>query len=90
MLLKKNKIPKKFHKWKKLFNNFHNFTNDNKISAQEICLNFVLSNKFVNKLVIGLNDKNQLKELISSKRKKINYPAKIQTSDTRLINPSNW
>jgi len=90
LLLKKNKIPKKFHKWKNLFNNYHNFTNDNKISAQEFCLNFVLSNKFVNKLVIGLNNKNQLKELISTKRKKINYPAKIQTSDTRLINPSNW
>ncbi len=90
LLLKKNKIPKRFYKWKNLFKNYHDFATENKITAQEICINFALSNNSINKLVIGLNNKNQLKELISIKKIKINYPTKIQTTDTKLINPSNW
>ncbi len=90
LLLNKNQIPKKFKKWRHLWNNLHIFLNSKNKLPSEVCANFVLSNRMIDRIVVGFDDKKQLDNFLSFKKKKIFFPKNIQSSDISLLNPSNW
>jgi|TARA_B110001452_G_C15176947_1_gene408899 aryl-alcohol dehydrogenase-like predicted oxidoreductase len=90
LLLNKNQMPKKFKKWRHLWNNLHNFLNSKNRLPSEVCANFALSNRMIDKIVVGFDDKNQLDNFLSIKKEKIFFPKNIQSSDISLLNPSNW
>ena len=61
----------------------------------ELALNFVLKNEYVDYTVIGVEQSNQLKEIISAS--KIDFPKSIKErvnalsiENPTLLNPSNW
>ena len=84
------KLPKKFVKWKKKFQIFDDLTDHYKISKISGCLNFVHSIKQIDKILIGVDNVSQLKEILSVKFiKKINFP-NIEVQNEKLINPSKW
>ena len=83
-----NYLPKYFLKWKKLFkqwDDWHTKKNTNKLNS---CINFIDNIKFIDKVIIGINDLNQLKEILSVK--KSNYPKKILSKNQKLIKPYLW
>ena len=90
LLLNKYQIPKKFKKWRHLWNNLHIFLNSKNKLPSEVCANFVLSNRMIDRIVVGFDDKKQLDNFLSIKKKKIFFPKNIQSSDISLLNPSNW
>lgn len=84
------KLPKRFKKWKKKFQIFDELVNHYKISKITGCLNFIQNNKYINKILIGVDNVNQLKEILSIRTiKKINFP-NIEVQNEKLIDPSKW
>ncbi len=91
LLIKKNKIPKKFLVYKKDFNKWYSWLRKNKMSQLEGCLNFVSSQKQVSKVVIGVDSAHQLKKILRTKIKndKLNFSI-LKTNKSKLINPRLW
>ena len=64
-----------------------------RLSRYEICLRYVLSNPYIDKVLIGTDNFSQLKKLVNiSKKGNINIKYKdINPSyDINLLNPSKW
>ena len=66
LLINENKIPKKFLKWHLLFKNWHTWTKDKKISSLKACINYVFSFKEIDKIIIGVNNLKQIKQIFEA------------------------
>ena len=91
LLMKKESIPEKFHLWQDTWIIWHDWLSRNNYRASEICLNFVSQFEGISKIVVGVDNLDQLKALATSNLffENISYP-NIACNDERLINPSNW
>ena len=91
LLQDKDKLPIKFLKWNKLFSAWENFVDNNKMTKMEACLQFAKSFKEINKVLVGVDNVNQFKEILSFNFQKnfIDFQD-FSCSDEMLINPSNW
>jgi len=93
LLLNKKKMPKKFSKWSKVFDSIDKVSKKFGMSRYEICLRYVLSNPFIDKVLIGTDNFSQLKKLVNvSKRGDIKIKNEYikTTNDINLLNPSKW
>ena len=91
-ILLNNSINNYFMKWKKFFIRYNNWILRKKINKLQSSIYFILNNNFVDKLVIGVDNFHQVKDLqkILNNYKYIKYPKFLQTNDLKLINPVNW
>jgi aryl-alcohol dehydrogenase-like predicted oxidoreductase len=91
LLYKINKIPNYFTKYLKNLKKIDEFCEKNNLSKLEFCLNFVLQNKFIDKLVIGIEDKKNIYEISRVKYTKNNkrFP-NIDSNNLNLIDPRKW
>lgn len=88
-----NKLNPYFKKWIKLFNFYENQTKLKKIDKLMYCLNFVLQNKKIDKIIIGVQSLNEIKKIFDLKiirGKSLRYNNLISSDDENLINPSKW
>ena len=91
LLMPSDKRPKYFSKWNNLFNEWDLWLKTNKISGLEAALNFALSEYLIDKIIVGVDNKTQLSEVISaSKKYTLCVPKILNTTDEKLINPSLW
>ena len=91
LLLNENKIPKKFSKWHLLFKNWHTWTKDKKISSLKACINYVFSFKEIDKIIIGVNNLKQIKQIFEAVNNNNGvYPKNIFSNNASLINPIKW
>lgn len=90
-LLTRNKRPKKFLKWKKIFDKWFKWCQKNNLEPKIAALLFVKNNKILDKIIIGFESSEQLKDLLKIKKikKKYTFP-KIKCNDRKLLDPSNW
>ena len=90
LVIKPSKLPKKFLKWKKKFQTFSENMYKNEVSNLNGCINFVQKNKNIDKILIGIDNISQLKEIVNVKlNKRIKFP-NINSRVEKLINPSKW
>jgi aryl-alcohol dehydrogenase-like predicted oxidoreductase len=92
LLLKKSKlIPKKFQKFYRIFDKYHSWLRKNNINSFEACLSFVFSIKIVDKIILGIDNVDQLNQIINTKliKKKLNFK-QLNCFNNKLINPSTW
>jgi len=91
LLIPINKLPRKFKTWKNIWDKWHKLQKEYpRLNSIDICLSFVNSIKEINKIVIGVNNLKQLKQIIHTNfEKKINYPD-ISCKDEKLLYPFNW
>tara|TARA_B100001063_G_C16745684_1_gene547342 strand:+ start:638 stop:1492 length:855 start_codon:yes stop_codon:yes gene_type:complete len=91
LLSDEKSIPKNFKKWSIIWKKWNNFILTNKLKKINVCLNFVLQNKYINKVVLGFTSLKEFKELFRN-YKKIDFKIidKSFTSDIKLINPKMW
>ena len=84
-------IPEKFKHWLPLFDSWHDWLDDNNISAVHACMGFVRSYSQIAKIVVGVESATQLEELIQAEKLSPmkNWPD-ISSVDESLINPSYW
>ena len=84
------KTPQKIFKMEKIFKKFDDQIQCYKISNLGWCLKFIEKNKYINKILLGVDNIDQLKEICSFKNnEKIKFP-KIYVKNEKLINPSKW
>jgi len=89
-LLRKKKSLK-FNKWNKLFDNFEKWLKNKGISNLQACVKFVISQKNIDKIVIGVDSANQLSEISKiNKRKNLIFPKFIPHNEKKLVNPKYW
>ena len=90
-LLVNKSFYKKFYfkKWQKLFFNWFQNLESNNISPIDYCLSDLLNFDF-DKIIIGINNSENLKEIINFKTVKKNKMINFNISDTKLIDPRNW
>ena len=84
-------MPDKFNHWSNIWNDWHDWLSENSISAVHACLNFVLEHPQINKIVVGIENAEQLEEIVAYSNKSLSYKhPSIECDDINLINPANW
>ena len=90
LLAEKNKLPKKFSDFNLIWKDYHSWLKKNNISALEACLKFLLEEKKISKIVIGIDTPKQLLEIINAKLKNKMLTTWKKNIDERLYNPLKW
>ena len=92
-LLVNNKFYKEklyFKKWQKIFSNWFYWLNKCEINPIDYCLND-LQNYDFDKIVIGINSKDNLQKIINFKKIKFkNKVFKFNINDKKLLDPRKW
>jgi aryl-alcohol dehydrogenase-like predicted oxidoreductase len=74
-----------------IINKFNNWCHENSITRIQACLHFVKQIDKIDYIVVGFDNSNQLKEIISCYKKKlVKVPNKFSTSKINLIDPRKW
>jgi len=91
LLLPQSEIPVKFAKWRPLWDQWHDWQRQNRVSAQSACLAFVGSFPQVDRVVVGVDNLGQLRDLVAASESchAASWPS-ISSRDTELINPALW
>ena len=91
LLMDNSELPNYLKKYKKLHLNFQNWCNRHQVSQLEACINYIRNNTYVSKIIIGIDNVEELKEIIKffNKNKKI-FPKKIHSNDNNLIDIRKW
>ena len=92
LLLKdKSQIKKRFKIWSKNFEYFENWIRKKKISKEEACIRYVKSFDQIDKIIVGVNNIDQLKKNIKNiNKKKLIISNNFCVNDENLLNPQNW
>lgn len=89
--MEKDKRPTYFDQWMPLWNKWHQWLRDMDISALEACLRYTNSFPQVDRILVGVETKKQLMEIIQIMQgKTLQIPEEFSSNDLDLINPSNW
>jgi len=84
-------VPKYFNRWSKLFKKWDEWNEKNNQKKINTCLNFVKSIKYLDKIVFGISNLDQLKEIIKfNNMNRIKLPKKIFSNDKNLLDPRLW
>ena len=91
LLMSEKNRPDKFNRWNGLWKVWHEWLNDNQISALEGAVRHAISFPEISKVLVGVDNVDQLKEIvIASSGVLPDMPDKMFTNDIDLLNPSNW
>ena len=91
LLMSPTKRPPYFAKWSTVWEKWHEWLNDNGVTAVAACLRVVLSNSSVSKLVVGVDSEHHLADIVHAAALDISSPPdSLACDDVKLLNPSNW
>lgn len=83
--------PKKFARWESLWSKYDNWLLQTSLTPLQACLRYALSFSEINKVIIGVESPNQLKEILQSTVGSMpQVPKELQTHDIDLLNPARW
>ena len=91
LLIKKNELPNKFRVFKKYFDNWERLCKKLKMPKYEVCLKYALSNNYISKVIVGIDNSKHFKTLIYSAGY-LDVPKKSvdASKEIKLINPAKW
>ena len=92
LLLNQNfKEKKKFQKWKIELDEYFGFLNKKRLKAIDLCLNFVLRFKKIDKIIVGINSKKHLNDILKYKKYRFDKYNLFNHNDKKdLIDPRKW
>ncbi|MFA4795176.1 aldo/keto reductase [Leptospira kirschneri] len=92
LLMESKRRPTYFNQWNSLLEVWDLWLKENQISALEACLGFVGSITEIDRIVIGVDSKEHLTEVLSACRSNrfLSIPKNIYSNDENLILPFNW
>jgi aryl-alcohol dehydrogenase-like predicted oxidoreductase len=91
LLMSEQNRPDKFNRWSSLWKIWHEWLNDNQITAVEAAIRHAVSTPEISKVLVGVDTADQLNEIfiaLSGFLPKI--PDELSIDDVDLLNPSNW
>lgn len=80
---------KYFRKWNNFFFNWFNFLENNNISSIDYCLSDLMKYDF-DQVIVGVNNYNNLKQIINFKTINKNKMMNFKINDIKLIDPRKW
>lgn len=95
-LLNPHKLPQNLKEFNKVLLELNKLCNNYKITVYELALNFVHSNPNIDKIVIGIDNLNQLKKNLKSiedwryNPELMEKVRLLKIDNKKLLNPSNW
>jgi aryl-alcohol dehydrogenase-like predicted oxidoreductase len=89
VLLDFDNLSNYFSTWRKQFTEYQAMVKNSDLSLLEYALNFSLNMKEIDKILVGVNSENQLKEIVQSVKRKSSLKA-YPIGDINLLNPSLW
>ncbi len=91
LLMSRNAIPQNFSPWASLWDKWHEWLSSQQVSAVDACLAFPLSFSEVDRIVVGVDSVNQLKQIIkAATTRKKNESPDLSCESENLVNPSCW
>lgn len=91
LLMPSATLPKYFSKWSLQLEEWRLWAVSNNLSPLQACIGHALSFDKIGRIVIGIENTNQLREITSAfSGRKIRTPPCFSTEDVGLINPSLW
>lgn len=91
LLMPTDQRPNKFGRWFSLLKSWDNWLELNKITPVETCLRYALSFPQISKVIVGVDSKDQLVEILNASVGVLpKVTQEIQTSDVNLLSPANW
>lgn len=92
LLMEPDDRPQKFDKWNLLWKDYDTWVKERKTSRLSECLNFVLSNEYISKVVVGIDSLVHIDEIVNTIKNldKCLAPIPFWCDDDDLINPSRW
>lgn len=92
LLLPRDKIPKRFEMWSKLWDFWHYELIKRDLNPLEECLRYVMSVSQVDRVIVGVETASQFGEIITAinnTNTSTNW-SPMMSDDENLINPNNW
>ena len=83
-------LPKKFKNWNNHFKKWDQWAQNSGLSKLDICVNYPNSIPLIKRIIFGVENFNQLKQILNVKKKKIICPKYLETNNKKLIDPSRW
>jgi len=91
LLMPEGKIPSKFNRWDSLWAKWYSWLEDVKLTPLQACLCHALSFPEIDKVIVGVDNQNQLIEIIQAVKGVIpDVPDELKSDDLDLINPARW
>jgi len=81
----------KFSRWQPLWTAWDRWLAESKLTPVAACLGFALRHPEIDRMVVGVDDAEQLRALLEAEASSpVDPPAELATNDRDLINPSRW
>ena len=91
LLMDPKKRPKIFDRWSNLWKIWDEWLYDNKLSALQATLIYMISLPEISRVLVGVDNKDQLQNIIKALKGNIpNIPKELSINDPDLLNPGNW
>jgi aryl-alcohol dehydrogenase-like predicted oxidoreductase len=83
--------PEKFNRWQSLWRKWHLWLADQRLTSLQACLAFVVSQSEIDRVVVGVDNLQQLLEIIAAfENNVLEFPNDLVSDDSCLINPTEW
>ena len=83
--------PAKFRQWQPLWDSWHRWLQETRLTPVQACLGFALSPPEVARIVVGVDSLPQLQEILRAVDAPCTAaPRALMSDDLNLINPSRW
>jgi aryl-alcohol dehydrogenase-like predicted oxidoreductase len=92
LLMERSKIPQKFSRWSKLWDQWHEKLKVSGVSPLVASLAYPLSLEQVDKVIVGVDSAKQLQDILMA-ASAVDHAldtSLMMSTDANLINPSNW
>lgn len=91
LLMRRDLIPDKFQEWDSLWATWHDWLDDQSKLPLEACMSYVLSFPEIDRVIVGVESKQQLEQIVSvTLSSRISSFPHIYSESTNLINPAHW
>jgi len=89
VLLHFDNLPAYFSTWQVQFDKYRAIVEESRLSLLEYALNFALNTQEIDKVIVGVNNEKQLREIVQAVNEKSRVYA-YPIDDLDLLNPSLW
>lgn len=91
LLMPRSTIPAKFAKWEGIWNTWHQWLHQQDADAVGACLAYPLRFPQIDRVVVGANDPEQLRQIAAAASREVGYRLPdLGCNEENLINPAKW
>lgn len=90
LLINPSERPRKFRRWASHWGKWDAYLADTHQTSLQAAIRFVTSQSAVSRVVVGVDCRSQLEQIIGALGDTVGVPAELQSDDLQLIDPSKW